>query len=181
MANTKFVVLNLYNAIVVISLLIYFPTVFLNLVFTFDDLPVANIPYYSESITTAKSDRYQYEWFFYALDVLRIIPPIFLNFQISSNIVHGKSSMLAYYVVMGVCLIVEFANFLKRSIDWGLCSSTQLCRGYETSPATANYVFLVAFWYNAAWVLFDMIYLVCGTWLDGIRVYQTVKKEEKEN
>lgn len=178
MGNTKFIVIQLFNTLVTLSLLGYFPVVYLNLVYTHDTLPIANVPYYDPALTSAKSDRYQYEWFFYAMDIFRIIPPIMINFQITSTVIHGSSSTLGYILIVGFICILDLINLVKRSSDYGLCSTIQFCRNFNPANyATPNWVFLVGFWFNLAFLLFDAIYIYMAVYINDIKVQ--MRKEER--
>jgi hypothetical protein len=177
------ILINVFNSIVLLSLIFYFPYVFLNLVFTHETLTPSDVPYYDPLITTARSDRYEYEWYFTALDTMRIIPPCMLLFTLLYFVIYGESYLILYTLVIIVCILVELMNLIKRTVAYVDCSNWQICRNFDPTgdPGKPNTVFLVMFWYNLAFLIIDIIYgLILYAFGDLERLVSFEKPSKRE-
>ncbi len=68
------------SSILVLVMIFYFPLIFQNFTFTFNDLPDGNIPFYINNklldITEEDSGRLELYWWIYATDTLLILVPV---------------------------------------------------------------------------------------------------------
>jgi hypothetical protein len=155
----------LYNAIVVVWLFVYFPLVFLNLVFPFSDLPISDVSYYNGN--SGNYDRYAIEWFIYASDIFRFIPPLLLTFTLTQALLDTKSviGILTFYMIFNTILaILELVKAIKYTWDWIYCKDYQFCRSFDSddggNPNDANYVFITVAITSYVYLIFDIIYLI---------------------
>lgn len=158
-----FALITAFNAVVLVTLLFFFPLAFMNLVFTTTNLPSSSVPFYDATLASTRSDVYGVEWWFTAIDVLRIIPPTLLCFCMTYTFVKRDGSMgLVYTIVMVVCLLIELGNMLRRGWSWYYCGDWQVCRNTDPlgDPSEANTTFVLIASYNIIFVIFDTIYLI---------------------
>ncbi len=162
-----FIGVSVLNLIWVLALFFYFPGVYLNLTFTHTNL--TEVPYYSDSISLATTNRYHWEWWVYASDVLRILPPIIFLFFYCNLILHKNAGVLWYTVSMVILLLIDTAKMLKLFWHWGFCASYQFCRAYSArndgtgeDPAVPNYNFHMIMWFNVGFFILTLIYTFLG-------------------
>lgn len=132
-----------------------------NLVFTHPNLNASSIPYYNGNATMASQmDRYQVEWWMFASDAFRVITPVFalIYFMVlitSKNLV----GTFFYHFMMTLILCGELGKLIYRSWQYAQCGSYQMCRGYSPdNPTSPNYVWLVAFFTNVAFVVITALF-----------------------
>lgn len=159
--RSTFIGLVVVNTLVVVSLFVYFPLTWFNLVFTFDDLPSDNVPYYNDA--SSAYDRYNAMWWILSTDILRWIAPLYCGFTITMLIMEKRSSIFAltaYTVIFIVLFILEVAKAVIFTWQLVYCSDYQLCRNFDTSgnPNTANYVFITIvaydYWFIVAYIIY---------------------------
>lgn len=151
-----------YNAVIFILLIVYFPIVWLNLVFTFDYLSSNDVPYYDNA--SSAYDRYNAMWWIIALDILRFVGPAMASFTLGLMLLE-KSGMVAtllwYTIIMIILMVLEIAKAVVFTWQWVYCSDYQLCRNFNPSgnPSSANYVFIIMTVSDYGFFLFFIIYL----------------------
>jgi hypothetical protein len=163
-----------YDVLVMAFLASYFIIVFQNLVFTFGELPVSDIPYYDPNnvgtLGTSYSDRYNYEWVVFVSDVIRVTIPASFEFLKGATLFTMTSIetyvVSAYYVFV---LIIEILKMIWRLWVWWFCVDFQFCRNYDPNncfqkfDCPANYVWLVVVWYNIIFVVFMIFYMIAAS------------------
>jgi hypothetical protein len=152
----------IYNAIVFILLIAYFPIVWLNLVFTFSYLDSNDVPYYDNA--SSSYDRYNAMWWIIALDIMRVIGPAMASCTLGLLLLDKSgfiSNILWYTVVFIVLLVFEIAKGVIFSWQWVYCSDYQLCRNFNPNgnASTANYVFVTMAISDWVFALLFAIYL----------------------
>jgi hypothetical protein len=163
--KTTFIAASIINAIYVVGVGSYFALVFLNLTFTFDELPVSSIPFYSGDLPEQTTERYMYHWWEFASDTLRIIPPLLCISAFATQALWGPHSNMAYVLITAIIVVVEAGKTVKRSFDWARCTEYQFCRNFDPDgePSAINSIFLMAYIYQIGFFVFSVIYVVLIT------------------
>ncbi len=175
------------NAIVFASLIIYFTVVFLNATFTHEFLTVSDVPYYDDVTggwRNAFANRYHFEFWIFASDLLRFIIPLAYATVIPQLIVDpdGLWTILPnlFYVIL---FIIEVLKAIWRGWQWGFCADFQFCRNFDESKCMqkfdcpANFLWLWVFWYNIAFIVILIIYLFLITLYErGAKEYYTYRE-----
>lgn len=174
-----FIIISIINLFFVVGLIVYYPLIYLNITFTNDELRVADVPFYDTDLGSGTTRRYQYHWWEFASDSLRILEPIVMITAMCSQVIFGPQSVLPLVVFMSFMVILETAKLVKRAADWLRCGGYQFCRNFDTSsPADRpNYIFLTCFFFNLVYWIFAIIYLAL---LPKIQKTSEAKKEKKE-
>lgn len=164
MASMKamFVYVTIFNVVYCMALLVYFPVVYLNIVFTSDDLPVNVVPYYSSALGSRTTHAYYFYWWEYASDMLRIFPPILMYMCMCTSIVYKSKEVKPYLITLVFILVIEVAKIVHRSVDWMNCGGAQFCRNFNVlvSPLHPNYVFITSFGLSTYFFLAILFYFV---------------------
>jgi hypothetical protein len=156
--------LTILGTFVTVALFVYLPVVWLNLVFTFSDLPSSNIPYYDNA--SSSYNRYNSMWWIISTDVLRFIGPNIASYTINLILLQKQGYLAAttwYTIVMIMLVIVEAFKVAVFTWQFVYCGSYQLCRNFDPSgnPESANYVFLIMWIYSmsflAIWVIYNVL------------------------
>lgn len=161
--TTLFYLTSLFNGFVVVSLFVYFPIVYLNYTYTSTYLTAADIPYYAGADTSTgawTADRYQYQWFEMAFDILRFSAPLMALSAIANGSMTPKTSMFwVYQVALGLLVVCEIWKLVMRLfVGWAFCSYNPFCHNFDPTVSTANYVFLIAAWSCIPYGLADVAY-----------------------
>lgn len=152
------VILNLVVSMIEITLYIVNITFVLqNLVFTHNSFTTANVPFYDSSLGEGTTKRYNYHWWEYATDTLRIFPTIFSFIAITLG-VHFKIKNVGFYVgLTSILLVLEILKSFKRAIDYVRCGSMNLCRNFDVgeneSPSTANAIFVASAFFTVTFAI----------------------------
>jgi len=164
------------NAVTVASLIVYFIVVFLNATFTFDpDFTVSSVPFY-DSVTGGDfrdtfANRYFFESWVFASDLLRIIVPLGYA-HVTGLIIIDKDGewTIISTIILVLIAILEVLKAFWRGYQWGFCADFQFCRNFDPSKCaqkfdcSANFLWLWAFWYNIAF----LVLLVMYSFLSGL-------------
>lgn len=140
--KTLFWAIVVWNIIYIGFLMAYNVVVPLNLVFTFTYLPIANVPYYTTDTTFPQQmERYNVDFWLYATDFLRWLPPFTISSAMTSAIVFGEKSYhefnLAFIIILGV---IELIKLAYRAAEWGTCGIYgQVCRPFNPATPTGTF------------------------------------------
>lgn len=173
-----FVIVAIVASLDVIAILFYFPLAYLNLTFTFDDLPVGDIPFYNPSTSIAQTNRYNYGWWEMATDSFRFLQPILMYMAICTEMLWGPHSPMGYIIPLAIIAVLETLKTVVRSYWWAVCSTWQFCRNFDTSmPAgSANYVWISIVIFQIFFFIISLLYL----WLITVIAKSTGKKQKLE-
>jgi hypothetical protein len=156
--------------IYVLMLMVYFSYVTQNLVFTHTYLAPKDVPYYDPIGTgthplLTQVDRFQFEWFIFATDALRIMVPTVGLLAYLYQIMHGPANTVIYTVFMAFCAIVEGAKLCYRSWEYARCGFYQLCRNDDPNGITssANLIWMVMFFLGFGFFGMNLIYTFLGS------------------
>ncbi len=130
------------SSILVLVMIFYFPLVFQNFTFTFNDLPDGNIPFYINNklldITEEDSGRLELYWWIYATDILLILVPVAVLGIISLSIYRNESEKESEFftkitqIFLLILLIWQIVKFVWAAILAlpSLCDDHQFCRPF---------------------------------------------------
>lgn len=196
----------LANAIFVILLLFYFPIVWLNLLFTFSDLPTENIPFYGECGETAvtstfcvlldfffSTGRYHFFWWLMMTDVFLIAVPI-IPFATMLYLIFRKewqNIFPMYTLPLSFIAAFQLVKVLFLSLGYAFCQNIDPCRNFNSAdenqnPNQPNYVYACATFFGIPFTLFPMIYAyITAAFYHGMKDFQNEysiqeTKEKKE-
>jgi hypothetical protein len=158
-----FYVLSLvFSSITFVALIIYFPLVWLNVVFTFSALPGTDIPYYNPN----NLPRYGPIWWILALDILRFLPIFYLFIMLSiprryAPKINPKSIntndyskphielRIGWNTLLAILIIIEILKFIAYMISWADDISVfDNCVDPPNAAGCSNYIFYMA-WISA--------------------------------
>jgi len=165
------------NVIVFAGLIVYFTVVALNLTFTFTHLTVDDVPFYDNPtdniLGESLSERYHLEYWVYASDFLRFIPPILLATVIGLALVEDAKTWAQLNVWTVVILIIlEIFKLAWRLVQYGFCDDFQFCRPFDPLVSTSgfgptNFIWQWTVWGNAAWIVVLVVYLIIATQVES--------------
>lgn len=162
------------NIIVITGLIIYFTVVALNLTFTFTHLTVGDVPWYATGIFGELwAGRYHVEYWVYASDFLRFIPPILLATVIGLAIIEISyvwAEINVWVVVLSI--VLEVLKLIWRLIQYGFCADFQFCRPFDPLVTTSgfgntNFIWQWTVWGNFAWIAVLAVYLIIATQVEA--------------
>ena len=153
--------ITLYGFIILVSLLIYFPLVHLNLTFTFKDLKAnVNIPFYMSSL-----ERFGIDWWIVATDVLRLVPPFYLFFMLAVPLspIIRRTSILSYQIIdvvlYTILLFIELSKVGFFIVGLIIGSNfTRLYACYAVGCSGTNFIYLLMFAYSIAFSTFYILF-----------------------
>jgi len=151
------------NAITGVAFIILNALVIQNLVFTFNELTISDIPFYNNAGSTNQTRRLQFYWWFFASDLLRFLPIVISIDALFRAANYGDFNSIPYLVGIIFLLILETIKSIWLFVIWGTyCSSFQFCRNYDTlgDPNDANWVFLVSVWTTFSFIWVNLIYSI---------------------
>lgn len=161
-----FVIVAVINLFQILAIFFYFPLVTENLIFTFSDLQPSDIPFYNGNDESTDTDRYRFDWWVFAFDILRFVPPLLAFMEIITEDIFKYHNPLPYIIIDALIAVIETLKLFYFLIRWIGCSNYQLCRGFNSSsssPSSANYVFLsVVFFCMFFWIT-SIIYAVLSS------------------
>lgn len=149
----------IYTGIPFVALLVYFPLVFLNLTFTFDQLKPSNVPFYKGNTL----DRYGFEWWWLTLEMLRFIPIVlpYILVALPTMQKNPKNSLLlslfgAFNLI--VC-IIEFLRIIMVLFIylWENLSVLDDCFDVTNACTGNNYIIGLNLWYAIGFFLWNAI------------------------
>lgn len=171
------------------ALMTYYSFIHLNLVFTHDNLETSAIPYYDSSGGTGhpsllQVQRYRFEWWVFASDVLRIIPPVLFMLMLLYNVMNGPTTHLPYTLIVFVLAGLEFLKLAYRSWQYARCGFYQLCRNFDPTgtASQANVIWVVLFYFNLGFFIIFVVYGMLGPSLTqaGNYYYETEMNTKPE-
>jgi len=184
--------INITSFIIAISLLFYFPIVFLNYTFTFNDLDDDNIPFYIHEDVPDHTDssRFGVYWWIYATDSLRIFFLLLPAINLLVLRYAGTEFTLIAGIFLAILFIWEILKFIWAFILWisDNCKDHQFCRNFGSrqdaigeevgdNEENQNFVYSFMTWYNLAFLPIAIVYLVI---LGGMnRQFRDWKTEHK--
>ena len=175
---------NILNLIVVLSLIVYFPIVYLNYTFTHSNLPDDNVPFYISDDpvddTEKSSGQFELFWWIYATDALRLLFPLLAVVNIIILRYNGTGFTIFVQFTFIALLLWEFVKFIWSVVFWipDNCKNHQFCRSLEArrdaigteigeDPGTANFVYSFMTWYNLDFFFIAIIYLIIVGSMEG--------------
>ncbi len=172
------------NVIMIAGLFIYFSVVTLPVTFTFNFLTVDDVPFYDNPTNNilgeSLSDRYHIEYWVFASDFLRIIPPLLLPTVIVLTIVEGPDNYtwaMTNVWIVALFIVLEVLKLFWRLTQWGFCDDFQFCRPFDPSVMTSafgptNFIWEWTVYFNAAWIAALVVYLIIATQVEsGARTF----------
>jgi hypothetical protein len=168
-----FIGISIINTLVVLALLVYFPFVFLNLVFTNDYLTVSDVPYYNPDKSESITERYHFHWYLIGSDVLRIALPILPLFTMANLLIDGPSSMIWYTIIFFILVSIEATKFFLYSYYLVFCEDFQFCRNINPDEDSnkPNVTFIVMYAYSIGFALLTILYIFLGGQINKGRKY----------
>ncbi len=159
------------NMIVLVANIFYFTIVFQNLVFTHNFLSSGNVSYYVSGLTTG---RYDWEWWIFATDGIRIIYPTLLFFTIIAVMLYNKIWILYTQIFLIFLIVLEWSKLLWRSFQYMFCEDFQFCRNLVSTSCTAsnctpNLDFHFIIYFGIFYVIVLLIYSISLLTLDSAR------------
>lgn len=180
-----FVGVLVYMTITLVALFIYFPLVWLNVVFTFNYLPASAVPYYNSGIATTEGlPQYGWTWWSLALDLFRFIPIFYLFIVLSipkrySPKIDPKDKRvqlnLGWNILLAILAVIEAVKAVMFGF-MAINSLSNFANCFDITTSCTNYIFWMAFWYSIAFLLWDIIWI----FLLGSSIQRYVLEEEKE-
>jgi hypothetical protein len=184
-----FIFFAVLNAITLFSLLFYFPLVWLNLVFTFNELSVSDIPYYNTDLDCFvltcfffSQSRYHWLWWEIATDGLRVFIPILPLYNILLILLF-KWKLVFWSYTFPMCLLatIEIFKCIKITFGFAICNEIQSCRNFgsanpDEASYKANYVYLTYWAFSVVFVLLCIIYGSLGERLTNASFSEKIKK-----
>lgn len=181
---------NIFNFLVLLSLLFAFSYVFLNYTFTHSDLPDDNIPFFIHddpgNPTEKWSGRFQLYWWILATNTLRIIVPFLLLTNIVFMKFLGPGLSIFIRVIFAIIFIWEWIKFIWLILLWipVNCGKHQFCRNFGArrelmveigdNPELQNAVFTFEVFYTLAFALVMGVYIVL---VGNLRQISTITKK----
>lgn len=169
--KTFFKISMAFNVVVIMTLIAYFISVYLPLVFTFANLTIADIPYYSTNpvglLGNVYSDRYNYEWWVFTSDLFRLLVPlIFVQSILGALISQTKDTSVLLLVAVVLIFVFELLKLLYRGYVLGFCEDFQFCRSFNPAncmpgmDCPSNFIWQWTFYYNIVFVVIMVIYVI---------------------
>ena len=157
--HTAFVAFTIVAGIYALATVFYFPLVFLNLTWTHDGLPLANVLYYNAAGSNAQVARYAAQWWWVATDALRIlVPGVAIGFVWYYSVYKTGTDLLEeagvstglYIFVFTLITVVDLAKAGYYSYFWAFdCDGWQICRNDDpagnANDANFSYVYMTSF------------------------------------
>lgn len=169
-----FYVLSLvFSSITFVALLVYFPLVWLNVVFTFSALPGTDIPYYNPN----NLPRYGPIWWILALDILRFLPIFYLFIMLSiprryapkinlksiNTNDYSKPQIelrIGWNALLIILIIVELLKFIAYMISWADDISVfDNCVDPPNADGCSNYIFYMAWISSLLFAIWDAVWV----------------------
>jgi hypothetical protein len=204
----KFFIFFLFsNGAFLIVLIIYLITVWLNLIFTFNQLPLTNIPFYQECTPDIlgatlcsfynfaySTNRYYWLWWFIITDSFLILLPylIFMNILlVIFNKITNLNTFLAHTLPYSILTALQLIKALMYTIGVVYCADVNFCRNYNSSdgisnPASPNWVYLIMLIFSYIFLIYSFLYLMLKTWLfESLNNFlvknKIINKDDKKN
>jgi len=163
----------IFNTIVLFFLFTYFAIVHLNLVFTFNHLPVSNVPWYDPSVPLPNLDqRFGFDWWIYVTDYFRFIPIFASLAVIGSSLLYTKAYEGLFVGSTVILLIWEVIKLLAiRILEWANCKNVQICRNEnpaDNPPSAFEMTSMLWQWtvfFNVAFIGVLIIYIIIGIFI----------------
>jgi hypothetical protein len=198
-----FIQISIANGILILLLFAYIPVVYLNLVFTFKQLPITNIPFYYEcSISTLgttvcylietflATNRLSLTWWLFFFDIFLfalVILPIF-NLLI---LVFKKKRMnlfLSYSLWVGLIAATQTLKIAYLIIGFIFCQFFQICRSYNSADPNVNannpnWLYIYVFVFSVIFWIYSLVYTfaISQRMNQSIEKYQEVSLAKKKN
>jgi hypothetical protein len=180
-ASTLFVHVTISNAITVIILFFYIPTVFENFTFTNSGLSFSDVPYYVGGSTNVwwSTAQYSYQWGELASDILRFLPPMMSLSAMTTGCIYRKTGSFWFYQIVVILLMVwEAWKTVTRGVAWAFCRSDPFCHGYDGSVDPGNWIFIMSFWSCPIFFFWFFYYI----WqINSARTIYTEHRESEES
>ena len=158
----------IFSIVSLLLLFVYFPWVFLNLTFTFTELPPSKIPWYLGNALP----RYGFDWCLLALDMTLLIPP-FIAIYITGVPFHGKYSVVGNqsffqyttYIIATFEIIKALMYILVYAWIWPSASVIDDNWVVDSPTTSKNYIFWIMFGTS---LFFSIWYFVWGSLLTSL-------------
>jgi len=183
-----FIFFAVLNTITLLSLLFYFPIVWLNMVFTFSELSTSNIPYYNTDLECFafacfffSQTRYHWLWWELATDVFRIFLPVLpLYNMLLIQYFKWKEIFWSYTIPICLLAVVEIFKSIKIAVGLSICNEVQSCRNFKSADPTVksyqpNYVYISTLAFSLGFFLLCVIYGCVG----GKLTQRSIKRASK--
>ena len=174
----------IFGLIVSLAFVLYYPCVYLTYTFTHDNLPDDNVRFYFHedpgTPTEGSSGRFQFFWWLYATDALRILFPILSIMNLFLLIYSGPGLTPVIVVILAIILICEVVKFICTIIIWvpENCQNAQFCRNFGSrrtdagveigeDPRDQNSVYNFMTWFNLVFLAVGLLYVVTVATMDG--------------
>jgi len=168
MAETVKTVITLSTFVVFILLMFYYPLVFMNLVYTHDNLRPQDIPARDEAINSgfvssdsSQMERYQWDWFIVAIStfkMLYLIVPMWTYYEAK----RANNVIFIHVVVASAMGLIDLGAGLYFGVSLIGCKNSFLCMDENPSNVGAGRssgTFLVLFFFTVIFFFFDLLYL----------------------
>lgn len=147
------------NFIVFATLIVYFSTTWLNLIFTFTWLRPDDVPFYNSTLVgtlgSTYSDRYNWEWWIFLTDITYYIPPALFSMIFLDKIMNpGNGFLGAAGFLTAFITVMTWIKNGYRAYVWWYCVDFQFCRNFVPGECNQkwdcdpNYVWQIIVFYN---------------------------------
>lgn len=170
----SFYVLSLvFSTITFVALVIYFPLVWLNVVFTSSALPGTDVPYYSPN----NLPQYGPIWWILAFDIFRFLPIFYLMIMLSIPKQYQPKNDNRFYtdqgyrgrnhidlrvgwnILLAILIVLEFVKFIAYMISWADGASVfDNCFDPPNAAGCSNYIFYMAWISSLIFLLWNAIW-----------------------
>jgi hypothetical protein len=173
-----FVTFACLNAFCIILLFVYYPMVWLNLIYTFEKVSASDIQFYSTDLSCFvgscffySPSRYQWMWWELATDVFLLAIPILPLYNMLLIMIYEQKSIFwSYTFPLSLVTALEIIKFFKTLAGFSFCNEIQFCRNYdsaldENDAYKPNYVYLMYAIFTFVFVVLCVIYLGLAQWM----------------
>lgn len=173
------------NGILFLLFIAYFPVVWLNFVFTFDQLPIANVPFYYTCTVNEvvcffvdiffSPKRYYFAWWVFAFDIFLIGLIVLPFYNLLLAVLNNKKRMNLFFsctLPIGLISLFQILKFVYIVIGWVFCEANNLCRNYDCGQPdvncnAANWLYIYAFSFSLAFLIYSVVYTFTSRFINN--------------
>ena len=174
----------IFGLFVSVAFVVYYPLVYLTYTFTHANLPDDNVRFYFHedpgTPTEGSSGQFQFFWWVYATDSLRILFPVLSVMNLFLLMYAGPGLTPVIVVILAIILIWEVVKFICTIVIWvpENCQNAQFCRSFGSrrtdagveigeDPRDQNSVYNFMTWFNLVFLAVGLMYVVTVATMDN--------------
>lgn len=192
-----FNVFNITTTILSLLMMFYFPIVWLNFTFTFNDLTANDIPFYYTCNDNGNlpcklvnglfsANRLGLSWWFFAFDILMIFA-LFIPYILILIIEYGKKAQsvlvmfFCYILPLSIITALQWIRIVYNFLFVIFCESAQLCRNFNSNsnPNIPNWIFITQFVFNFVFCIILTYYCYYSKTLNSLQIKKFSEKKDK--